>query len=648
MNIFRRVDVTAIFCVLATLWAVACGKTSPNHAIVGVGAATAHVRGEGPRIILDFEEPDPSVFWELLPAVGAATTQAAATAPTTEPVSDPSHLTRSSLRPNTGLWSLEARLLPGNNGSLVHRFSTPADFQNFDTVSISVTHLGEPARSSDWTAAVVLVDESGKRIVGDAYPVTTRWTALPLDIKTAASEGIDLGHVATIGIEFRQAREGVTEPLEVQTDTWSVQRDYHAYMGQRLGAPKTFYAQRDGTRLAIGMVGQYEVTFYQRTGVERPWITITQTDANIANPERTMVLGQPGTGLMLLDQDMYDAIASGVRQDAIGTTRTDPGTPIPPFTPPALNPPTESWPRPVGGVSQWSWECVWTSPVAAIVEVKQDVGPFDRLGQPAAALKWRFMIYQWGQIFVHVEWTKGSPTVDDPISWALVLDQNAVRQKQDADLQSTAAGVERLLSEIYPASVRQGLTTALPHQMQMNAPIAMLAKTGSTNGGKNNWWWAEGRGRKIFGVGITQRKGPLDCMLLVNSPSPLMQAGSFAQYLVPPKVRVRQGELDRNFPGDLDNDGLVEPYGFQVIRLSNRRTSFMIYPQERPLFYPPYLFTVPAVERDAVDVKDSRVLINIDGKQFADPPAFPDGSFLLQIPYVLDRPVQVEAILVKK
>ncbi|HUO10361.1 MAG TPA: hypothetical protein VM008_18795 [Phycisphaerae bacterium] len=56
----------------------------------------------------------------------------------------------------------------------------------------------------------------------------------------------------------------------------------------------------------------------------------------------------------------------------------------------------------------------------------------------------------------------------------------------------------------------------------------------------------------------------------------------------------------------------------------------------------------PAVERDADDVKDSHMLINIDGQQFADPPQFPDGSFLLQMPYVIDRPVQVEGVLVRR
>jgi hypothetical protein len=359
--------------------------------------------------------------------------------------------------------------------------------------------------------------------------------------------------------------------------------------------------------------------------------------------QRQMVLGQAGTGLMLLDQDMYDALGSAVRQDAIEPS---------PASAAGVTAPSVSWPAVNGnGSVRWTWACEWASPVAAIVEVKQEVGPYDRLGVPAVDLKWRFMIYQWGQVFVHVEWTKGGGTVSDPMSWALALDKSMLHSAhQDVTVEGrdqNSGGAERLLQAIYPASVHAGLTTALPHEMQKEAPIAMIAK----NGQKNNWWWAEAGDKRFFGVGVGQRAGEgkplssLDCMLLVNGPSPLMQAGTFAQYLVPPKVRTREGEEDRNFPGDADNDGLVEPYGFQVIRLSHGRAAFTIYPQGRPLFYPPFLFTVPAVERDADNLKHSRMLINIDGNQFVDPPRFPDGSFLLQMPYVVDRPLQVEAVI---
>jgi hypothetical protein len=139
-----------------------------------------------------------------------------------------------------------------------------------------------------------------------------------------------------------------------------------------------------------------------------------------------------------------------------------------------------------------------------------------------------------------------------------------------------------------------------------------------------------------------------DCMLLVNGADALLQAACFAQYLVPPKVIVRQGELDQTYPGDVDGDGFVEPYGFQAIRLANGRATFTIYPQDRPIFVPAFLFTVPAAEREALDLMHSRMLITIDGKLFADPPQFPDGSFLLQFPNEIDQPVDVEAIVVKK
>ncbi len=161
----------------------------------------------------------------------------------------------------------------------------------------------------------------------------------------------------------------------------------------------------------------------------------------------------------------------------------------------------------------------------------------------------------------------------------------------------------------------------------------------------------------MFGAGIpsihpdpaTPNTSEATCMMLVNSPTGLGMAGAFGQYLEPVKIVMNQGEVDRTFPGNWDNDpyGFVKSYGFQVVRLANGRATFTIYPQERPIFYPPILFTVPAAEREALDVKHSRLLVNIDGKLFTDPAVFPDGSFLLQVPYVLDRPVNVEARLVK-
>ncbi len=602
-------------------------------------------------MLLDFEQPNPLVAWRDAQAAGLSPAPAPATEPldisTTAPAVGPvaetqpsaPAIARSSVRPNTGLWAMNVTLEAGGKGELFHRFERPRNLERFSTISAAVMHLGSAARSGEWRAAVYLVDEDGKRVAGDTYAVTTKWRALPLDLRTASEEGLDVMHVVEVGVELVRGiapEEGAGEPLQIQTDTWKVESDAHEYIGQKFGAAKSFYVQREGTRLEVGMVGQYEIDFFERAGTQRPWFTVRQ--------KGNLSLGQPGTGLMLLDQDQYDALNNGVRHDAYAETFESTGK-IPAATWPVVSSGTEH-------PSEWTWECAWTSPVAAIVEVRQEVGPYDALGQPAAALKWRFMIYQWGQVFVHAEWTKGSgagggttsgaPT-SDPITWALVLDRSA---RPPAAEETTAGNSSRLLDAIYPAALREGLSSALPDRMQTGASVGMIAKTGGVAG--QNWWWTAGEGKRVFGVGIAQRGGPVDCMLLVNVPTPLMQAGSYSAYLAPPKIRVRQGELDRNFPGDVDNDGLVEPYGFQVVRLQNGRASFTLYPQERPLFYPPFLFTVPAVERDADDVKNSHMLINIDGQQFTDPPQFPDGSFLLQMPYVIDRPVQVEGVLVKR
>jgi len=500
-------------------------------------------------------------------------------------------------------------------------------------------HTDAVARSGEWVARMFVVDAEGKKVYGDAGSITSRWQDLLLDLKTAADEGADVSRIVTVGIAFQNVRAGGSA-LEVQTDTWTLAREYRAYEGERLGREKSFYVEREGMRLRVGTVGGYEVTFHQRSGADRPWISIT-------GPKSALLMGQKGTGLMLLDQTGFDSIGGAIRQDGFDAHAPSGGV-LPSF----------SWPirDEKSDVSTWRWECVWTSAVGAIVEVKQEVGPYDRLGEPAGRVTWRFMMYQWGQVFVHAEWGKvgGEGELARPISWALVLDEAAQAGSDSRSLQARSGEVsgkdaERLLGAIYPVSVKEGLKTALPHRMQAGAGVAMIAKLPGA-GTRNTWWWTRGDGKRLFGCGLSTAPGltGADCMLLVNNPDPLMQASSFGAYLVPPKVKVRQGELDRNFPGDIDNDGFVDSYGFQVVRLSNGRASFTVYPQERPLFYPAYLFTVPAVEREAVDLAHSRVLINLDGKQFSDPPRFPDGSFLLQLPYVIDRPVAVEAILVKR
>ncbi len=218
-----------------------------------------------------------------------------------------------------------------------------------------------------------------------------------------------------MGVEFTKPPTSFSDPLLVQTDSWTARSEFHDYIGTRIGAPKTFYVERKGTRLSVGMVGQYEMTFFDRGGnsngniPQRPWITFSN------GPKRTLTLGQPGTGLMLLDQDAYDQLASLTQQSKA------------PVSDPHVDAllPKMGWPLRAGVSAHWSWQCAWTSPVAAIVEVLEEVGPYDRVGQPAVTMKWRFMIYQWGQVFVHLEWTKSDASaISDPITWALILNRN--------------------------------------------------------------------------------------------------------------------------------------------------------------------------------------------------------------------------------
>jgi len=538
-------------------------------------------------------------------------------------------LNRSAVRPMTGLWCLKA-VLDGNGGEMVHRFDKPMAGHARGIMTAGVMHTATAERSGEYAGRLFVTDAAGKKSFGDPLPVTSRWQELLLDLKTASDEGVNTSQIVEMGIEWKAAREGA-DKLEVQTDTWAKVREYREHQGSRIG--KGLFVEHEGMALHVGTAGQYEMTFYQRSGRERPWLEVRQAGR------------LTGMELMLLDQDRYDGLEGRSQESEARSQKAEVRS---------LEL-ASGWPVSSDEV-RWRWDCVWTSPVAAIVEVKQEVGPYDRLGEPSVRMTWRFMIYQWGQVFVHARW-EASGGMARPMTWALVQEdrEHAWGMEEWGMHAKTPEDADRLLNAIYPASVKAGLTTALPHQMQRGASVAMIAKSVAASAAakeKNLWWWTKGGGKRIFGAGLAGGGGggenSADCMLLVNKPLALMQAGAFAQYLVPPKVLVREGELDRNFPGDADNDGMVESYGFQAIRLSNGRARFTVYPQERPLFYLAYLFTIPATDRESFNLKNSRLLVNIDGKQFSDPPQFPDGSFLLQLPYVIDRPVQVEAIVVAK
>ncbi len=613
------------------------GCTAPRSARTAAAKPAVGSTATVQTVLLDFEKADAALTW--IPLNSPPATTQAETLPalaTSQPGSQPaSPLRRIAQRPESGLWSMGIALT--EPGEIRWTPTKILDLGAYDILTLQFAHLNAASDNGACTAQVILTDADGKTARGDAFAIKSKWAPVRFDLKKAFDDGLDISRIVSIGVALKPTRDITADaPLLVQTDTWAAGIDSRIYLGSPAGPDKSFYVQSRGDRIRIGSVGQYEMYIWNRgSGNSAGWLEA------FGPAHEKRILGQEGTGLMLLDQSGLDALGTQRRQSAETTAASGPSAgPLPPIA-------DFAWPaNTAASLSAITWNVVWTSPVGAIIEGHQETGPYDHLGEPAVTIKWRLMVYQWGQVFVDAAWTKtGEGAVTQPVTWALALD-SSTRLSPGLD----ASPTERLLADIYTPRFRQGMTTALPDRMQIDFPLGLIARTSPQ---KDTWWWAADDRRHVFGAGIpgttaSAAAGEASCMLLVNSPNALMKAGSFGQYLDPAKLVMRQGELERTYPGDADNDGFVESYGFHAIRLANGRATFTIYPQERPIFYPAFLFTIPAAERDAVDLKNSRLLINVDGKQFADPPVFPSGSFLLQLPYVLDRPVSVEAVLVRK
>lgn len=664
----------------AILLAMSCA--GPGQASGNRSASAAHGPGSPEWVFEDFEKPDPPVSWtpatatETSPATQAAavdpaptaTEPTAATNPAAAAPASPAILHRSATRPDAGLWSLAANVTAA--GTIRYSPRALLDFSRYTQLTLQVSHTDPAGRNGAYTASAAVIDAGGSRFESDAFPVLSSWEPVELDLRAAAAAGIDLAHIAGLEVVLRTTGPQENQPLTFQTDSWTARMGIKKYVGDRDGRRRSFFIESDTGQIRVGTLGQYEMVFSDRGApvsaagqaavMPAPWLNIFSAmtpgagDQDLQSISLEKVLGQDATGLMLLDQAGLDALGSARRSDS------DTASAGPAASAAILRP----WPPASATLARSHWEVAWSSNIAAMIEGTQEFGPYDRLGEPSVMLNWRFMVYQWGQAFVHVKWTKpgeDAQAVPDPITWALALDpsdwpgQNAAATALTA---GSADAQERLLADMYTPVFRDGLKSALPHQMQSATPITLIAPA---NPEKDNFWWAQAarpdqtqERRRLVGAGLAISPGPpaltgqADCMLLVNNPDPLTRAGTFSQYLSPPKLTLRQGELDLTVPGDVHNDGFNEAYGFQAIRLSSGRAAFTIYPQNRPILYPVFLFTVPAIERNALDVKHSRLLVNVDGRQFADPPVFPDGSFLLQVPYVLDRPVTVEAVLDKR
>lgn len=634
--------------VVAFLWG-GCESNGPagNHSEKRIEAERGNLgKLRKDQLIEGFERSDiqvimaesgEKVLTAFSPIQNDAATSQAASAPATQSTTQAAGFARTTARPADGLWAYEGKRAVASRGVWVFKkFEQAQDWTGVDTLRATV--MVDGAGSGVYAAAFV-VRADGRVLLGDGIGLSNKWRDVVLDLK--GGDGVAMA--AGMGVVYWTRHDEAAEDAAVtlRTDAWRVGADRHEYVGTRGGKNNAFYVEREGAQLHVGLVGAYELTLHQRSTV--PMAGIVQGLGAALLPRGTnwhelrkgpggidRVIGGERAGLMLLDQGGFDAMGKIEH-----TTARTGGADVQ----------VKPW---LSAESEWTWQVVWTSPVGAQIEVRQVAGPYDAVGQPQAELLWRLMIYQWGQMYVRVEQRRIKGEISEPVTWALVTGEVRPAMQEDGKLQ-------RLLAGMYTRDALAGVGDggALPHEMQAGVGAALIAKA-AVAGEKNVFWQRDlNGGRKVFGVGLPARvrKGGLDCMVLLNQTNELVQAGSFSGYLSPPRLRMRQGEADRAFPGENDNDGLVEAYGFQVVRLAKGRASFVIDPGkgvggERAVFYPAVLFTVPADERELVDLKNSRVLINVDGKQFADPPRWPDGSFLLQLPFVLERPVTVEAVVV--
>jgi hypothetical protein len=290
----RGVGMLGGLLALALIFSVSgCGGNgSSKQPAVKTEAAGEWKMVDGRAVMVDFESPETGVEW----VAGKGATRngraeevsqvndSAATRPATQGAGV---LARSSVRPRDGLWSLKIAAEAGADGEVVHAFRQPTSLREFDTLTAGVLEADVPGRGGEWTARLFIVDEGGKKVLGDPMPITARWQDALLDLATAEDEGVDLERVVKVGMALEHVKG--SEPLEIQTDTWSAGRDYKAYQGQRSAKGKNFYVEREGTRLRVGMSGQYELTFYQRSGTERPWMSVSSGLGE-------MMLGRMGRG----------------------------------------------------------------------------------------------------------------------------------------------------------------------------------------------------------------------------------------------------------------------------------------------------------------------------------------------------------------
>lgn len=117
--------------------------------------------------------------------------------------------------------------------------------------------------------------------------------------------------------------------------------------------------------------------------------------------------------------------------------------------------------------------------------------------------------------------------------------------------------------------------------------------------------------------------------------SPAMAEPQFAQqHRTPAKIDVPEdlGRVDRNRPGDANNDGYDESRGSYHVQAIGPRLELKLSPQGVP------------VERSVLEIigmPEGQAIVNIEGRLVEHVTRLEDGTLLVQIPAQIDRPTSI-------
>ena len=107
-------------------------------------------------------------------------------------------------------------------------------------------------------------------------------------------------------------------------------------------------------------------------------------------------------------------------------------------------------------------------------------------------------------------------------------------------------------------------------------------------------------------------------------------------YSHPPVLHVEVGELVRTDVGDLNNDGFNEAEGCYVIKPAGNRLRMRLQVRERPCWYPMFKLA---------GTKGRRTWAYADGDILTAQARSADGSVLIALNRVVDRPVELEVVV---